>query len=172
MNFPNVACVMAVVTYNNVNTNERTCHGRKSEKDGWGNEQEAEGGSESALETGSSSAKSASETALTAGRELTTGDRIYIYIYLYIKRRDTSPLCQLAIIWPFIIFMWSPSMGNPSSSLPLRSNRHRWTFQAYKCLSPNLESSQAFSFYPPYCIISLFNKIYNIIMLVIFIHLL
>ena len=45
-------------------------------------EKEAEGGSESAVETSSSSAKSASETALTAGRELTTGDRIYIYIYI------------------------------------------------------------------------------------------
>lgn len=81
MNFPNVACAMAVATHD-VNTNEWTCHGRKSEEDSWGNEREAEGGSESALETGSSSAKSASETALTAGRELTTGDRIYIYIYI------------------------------------------------------------------------------------------
>ena len=89
----------------NVNTNEQTCHGRKSEKDSWANLQEAEGGSESALETGSSSAKSASETALTAGRELTTGDRIYIYISIYNVSRHVValPTCNNMVIHNFYI---------------------------------------------------------------------
>lgn len=82
MNFPNVVRVMAVAIYA-ITMWTRTNMSWPKERGQLRNEQETEGGSESALETGSSSAKSASETALTAGRELTTGDRIYIYISIY-----------------------------------------------------------------------------------------